>query len=89
MRSLVESYARMRVREEGSGKPLAKAYVKVFARMQDGSTRFYRDGYTDLRGRFDYGSLSTGEIDQVQTFSILVMSDTHGAVVREAEPPQL
>ena len=86
---LVESYARMRVREEGSGKPLAKAYVKVFARMQDGSTRFYRDGYTDLRGRFDYGSLSTGEIDQVQTFSILVMSDTHGAVVREAEPPQL
>ena len=57
--------------------------------MQNGSVRFYKDGYTDLRGRFDYGSLSTGGIDQVRKFSILVMSDTHGALVREADPPQM
>ena len=86
---IVGNYAQMRVREEESGRPLPKAYVKVFARMQNGSVRFYKDGYTDLRGRFDYGSLSTGGIDQVRKFSILVMSDTHGALVREADPPQM
>ena len=86
---LVGNYAQMRVRDEESGRPLPKAYVKVFARMQNGSVRFYKDGYTDLRGRFDYGSLSTGGIDQVRKFSILVMSDAHGAVVREADPPQM
>ena len=31
-----------------------KAYVKVFAKFFHGSVSFYRDGYTDLVGRFDY-----------------------------------
>ena len=63
-------------------------YVKVYAQMQDGSVKFYKDGYTDLRGRFDFGSLNTNELDFVRKFSLLVMSDEHGAVVREAEPPK-
>ena len=28
--------------------------MKVYAQMQDGGVQFYKDGYTDLRGRFDY-----------------------------------
>ena len=32
---------------------LAKVYVKVYAQVQDGAVKFYRDGYTALRGRFD------------------------------------
>ncbi|MEZ6118737.1 MAG: hypothetical protein R3C28_19525 [Pirellulaceae bacterium] len=40
------------------------------------------------RGRFDYTSLSTNELDNVQKFSILVMSETNGAVVKEAQPPK-
>ena len=63
-------------------------YVKVYARMADGSVRFYKDGYTDLRGRFDYGSLSTNELDAVTKFAILVLSEEHGALVREADPPK-
>jgi hypothetical protein len=85
---LFENEGQLRVTREADGKPLSKAYVKTYARMQDGSVRFYKDGYTDLRGRFDYTSLSTDELDQVDRFSLLVMSDDHGAVVREASPPK-
>jgi hypothetical protein len=65
-----------------------KTYVKVYARMADGRVRFYRDGYTDLRGRFDYSSLSTNDLDHVERFALLVLSDEHGAIVREAGPPK-
>ena len=86
--NLIESYSQLQVRDKESHKPLPRTYVKVFARMKDGRVRFYKDGYTDLRGRFDYASLSTPELDTAQKFSILVLSDHHGAVVREATPPK-
>ena len=69
--------------------PSSAVYAKVYARMRDGTVQFYKDGYTDLRGRFDYSSLSTNALDNVERFSILVMSDEHGAVVQEAAPPKL
>jgi hypothetical protein len=50
--------------------------------------RFFKDGYTDLRGGFEYTSLSTTELDFAQKFSLLILSDHHGAVVREANPPK-
>ena len=78
----------MKITNEKTAKPLPKVYVKVYARMKDGQTKFYRGGYTDLRGRFDYASLSTNELDNVDRFSMLVLSDTDGAVVREAAPPK-
>jgi hypothetical protein len=68
--------------------PLSKVYVKVYARMKDGSVQFYKDGYTDLRGRFDYASLSTSLQDNVERFSMLIMSEGHGAIVKEADAPK-
>ena len=56
-------------------------------RFRDGAIAFYKDGYTDLRGRFDYASLSTDDLDRVERFAVLVMSDDNGAVVRETPPP--
>jgi hypothetical protein len=85
---VIENYAQVRVTHEEAGKALPKVYVKVYARMRDGRVRFYKDGYTDLRGRFDYGSLSTNDMDHVKRFSMLILSDDHGAVVREADPPK-
>jgi hypothetical protein len=76
------------VASEQADKPLSTVYVKVYARMQDGTVRFYKDGYTDLRGRFDYSSLNTNELDFVDKFALLVLSEEHGAVVREAAPPK-
>lgn len=83
---LTENYGQLKVTAEG--KPIAKAYVKVYAQRGDGSVRFYKDGYTDLRGRFDYTSLNTSDQDVVQRFSLLVMTDGNGAIVREAAPPK-
>ncbi len=51
------------------------------------SVNFYKDGYTDLRGKFDYASLSTSKLPNVERFAILIMSEDSGAVVREASPP--
>jgi hypothetical protein len=74
--------------EEGSGKRLAKVYVKAYARKAGGAVVFYKDGYTDLRGLFDYASLTTDETGTVERFAILAISDTHGAVIREVAPPK-
>ena len=84
----IENYGQVRVLDEKTREPLSKVYVKVYARRTDGRVQFYKDGYTDLRGRFDYTSLNTNELDIVDKFSILIMSDAHGAVVREANPPK-
>ena len=85
---VIENYGQVKVTHQGTGKPVAKAYVKVYAQMADGQVKFYKDGYTDLRGRFDYASLSTNSLDQAHKFSILILSDSNGALVREATPPK-
>jgi hypothetical protein len=83
---LVENYGQLRVTDL-DGRPLAKVYVKVYGRS-GGAVKFYKDGYTDLRGKFDYTSLNTSELGEIEKFAILVLSETHGAAVREAIPPK-
>jgi hypothetical protein len=85
---LLEKYGQVHVTEEETGKAIPRTYVKVYARMPDGSVRFHKDGYTDLRGRFDYVSQSNRSIDGIQKFSILILSDENGAVIRQADPPK-
>lgn len=85
---MVESFGRMEVKHAETGQPLPGTYVKVYARFRDGGVRFFKDGYTDLRGNFDYISLSTDELDSVDRLSLLILSEEHGALVREADPPQ-
>lgn len=84
---VLEQSGQVRVAHQDTLQPLAKVYVKAYARRTDGTVHFYKDGYTDLRGRFDYASLSTNELDQVERFALLIHSDQQGAVVREAAPP--
>ena len=83
-----ENYGRVQVLEDGEGKPLSTVYVKVYAKNKDGSVKFFKDGYTDLRGKFDYVSLNTNELDQVDKLSVLVMSEDKGSLVQEVAPPQ-
>lgn len=86
--AVVETYGQLKVTDRKTGRPLPKVYVKVYARGSGGKVSFYKDGYTDLRGRFDYTSLNTGEIDGAERFALLILSESHGAVVREAAPPK-
>jgi hypothetical protein len=83
-----ENYGQLRVLHADGGKPLAKVYVKVYARYPDARVEFYKDGYTDLRGRFDYTSLSTDDLTRVERFAALVLSTDAGALVREVPPPK-
>jgi hypothetical protein len=111
--TLTENYGRLETRDAATDKPLPKAYVKVYAKLNNGTVRFFRDGYTDLRGRFDYASLNAPEnaagqptpyeaspangldyqmlkpteLDKVEKLSLLILSDTLGATVREVNPP--
>ena len=85
---VIENYGQVKVTHLTTAKPVAKAYVKVYAQMADGQVKFYKDGYTDLRGRFDYASLNTNDLDVATKFSVLIMSEEHGALVREAAPPK-
>jgi hypothetical protein len=111
--TLTENYGRLETRDSTTDKPLPKAYVKVYARLNNGTVRFFKDGYTDLRGRFDYASLNgpengapqptpyepapangldyqmlkPAELNNVEKLSLLILSDTHGATVKEVSPP--
>ncbi|MDB6175305.1 MAG: hypothetical protein JWL59_4616 [Chthoniobacteraceae bacterium] len=58
---LMENCGRLELRDQAANKPVSKAYVKVYARLRNGQTRFFKDGYSDLRGRFDYSSLNSSE----------------------------
>jgi hypothetical protein len=113
---LAENYGRLEVRNPDGDKPLSKVYVKVYARLSNGTIRFLKDGYTDLRGKFDYASVNTGpgvglspqavdartgsagldtqmlrpdEFKSVERIAILVLSESHGAAVREVAPPRM
>ncbi len=85
---LLENYGQLQVSDDSNQKPIAKTYVKVYARTSDGSVQFHKDGYTDLRGRFDYATQSNTSIDGVQQFSILILSEKQGAVIRQVNPPK-
>jgi hypothetical protein len=109
--TLTENYGRLETRDLTTDKPLPKAYVKVYAKLNNGTVRFFKDGYTDLRGRFDYASLNApenaaapsgtdmpangldypmlkpAELNNVSKLAVLVLSDTHGATVKEVNPP--
>ena len=74
---------------ETTHKLLSKVYVKVYAKMKNGQVQFFKDGYTDLRGRFDYTSLNTNEINHVDKFSLLILSSVDGAVIKEVSPPKM
>jgi len=84
----IERFGQLQVNHQSTGRSIPKTYCKVYARMKNGEVKFYKDGYTDLRGRFDYTSLSTNDLDNVQRFSILVMSNEDGTTVKEVMPPK-
>jgi hypothetical protein len=113
--ALAENYGRLELRDSAAGQPISRAYVKVYARLKSGAVRFFKDGYTDLRGKFDYASLNSSdpagvpspappdarggasgldyqmltpqELNEVERLAILILSEAHGAMVREVSPP--
>jgi hypothetical protein len=81
---LGENYRQPRGTDSAGGKPLSK----VYARLADGSVKFRRDGYPDLRGRSEDAPVSTQERQPVGRSAVPVIGDDRGAATREAAPPQ-
>lgn len=71
-------YRRIGVRDS-SGKPVPGAYVKVYSRRAGGGAVFRKDGYTDVRGAFDYESVSTEDGPAPDEFAVFVQKDGAGA----------
>jgi hypothetical protein len=67
--------------------PARNAYVKVFIKLKSGGVEFYKDGYTDRRGKFDYVSLNTGQMQSADDVAILVCSADGDCNVTRASPP--
>ena len=70
-----------------TGVPLPKSYVKVFSKTNLGEV-FYRDGYTDIRGKFEYSQTSGDKLKDVTRFAILVQNDQYGSKILECAPPK-
>lgn len=84
---VAKEYGELRVRD-AAGNAIPAAYVKVYARDANGEqVKFYKDGYTDLRGAFDYAGVSTDSDFRPKEFAILVFHDTKGAKVLRAPHP--
>jgi len=74
------STSEVRVLRKPQGTPVVKAYVKVYVQTKsNGDGVFYKDGYTDLRGRFDYKTVATNALESVTRFGILVKTISNGA----------
>lgn len=86
--TILESFGELKVTQRGSNDALSQVYVKVFAQKKNGSGHFfYRDGYTDIRGKFEYAQTAGDKLKDVKKFSILVQDDKLGSMIREADPP--
>ncbi|MGA0369229.1 MAG: hypothetical protein ACO3N7_07235 [Kiritimatiellia bacterium] len=83
----MENYGQVEVRTLRGNQPLPKTYVKVFAKSSDGRVSFWKDGYTDLRGRFDYLSLNNRKPEEAAELSILILHPEFGAEIIRAAPP--
>jgi len=82
-----ESFGQLQARDAKTRQPVVGAYVKVYGKYPDGEVRFYKDGYTDLRGRFDYASLSAEDAQGAKRFAILVLSEDKGATLHDVASP--
>jgi len=78
----------LRVLSKKTNKPLPRAYCKVYAQsMSDHKKKFYKDGYTDVLGRFDFRTLSTDALQSSRRLGVLVSTEDHGSVIREIDVP--
>lgn len=61
--------------------PLSKVYIKTFTMNLSNQVQFYKDGYTDIRGSFNYGQLNVSNLSNIKKFAILILSENFGCKV--------
>jgi hypothetical protein len=69
----------VQVLDAATGKPLVKTYIKVYAETNGGAIMFHKDGYTDLRGMFDYLSHTGADLSTIKRLALLASHPEKGA----------
>jgi hypothetical protein len=82
----IEDFGLLNVTDQ-KGKCLNSVYVKCFSKTTAGVVKFYKDGYTDFRGSYDYASLNSDSLNNIEKFGLYVYSKEHGSVILTAKPP--
>ena len=77
---MLEHYGQVKITNQDN-KPHQKVYVKCYSKSKTNQVEFFRDGYTDLRGCFDYAQSSAIDIDEVESFSIFINSKDYGIYI--------
>lgn len=83
----IEDFGLLKIADKG-GKILNSVYVKCYYKGTGGEVKFYKDGYTDFRGSFDYASLNSNSLDKVDTFALLVTDEKYGSTILKCKPPK-
>ena len=84
---ITESLGELKVLDNNL-KSVTKAYVKVYVELNDSNVQFYKDGYTDLNGKFNYLALNTDQLKKAKKFYIFVSEEKQGAIIKECYPPK-
>ena len=54
----------------------------MFSRARGGTVSFFKDGYTDIRGVFEYAQTNANKLQNIEKFAIFIMSDELGTLAR-------
>ena len=62
--------------------------MKVYTKLKSGEVRFYKDGYTDHRGIFDYVNANPAPgLPSIERLMILTLTRSRGSSVKSVAPP--
>ena len=75
-----ETYGKIKIISQIDNKPIRKAYIKVFAKI--------KSGYTDIHDKFDYVSVSSHQMTDIQKFALLIITRDHGYAIKYPKPPK-
>eukprot|EP00352_Strombidinopsis_acuminata_P000577 CAMPEP_0176341388 /NCGR_PEP_ID=MMETSP0126-20121128/2339_1 /TAXON_ID=141414 ORGANISM="Strombidinopsis acuminatum, Strain SPMC142" /NCGR_SAMPLE_ID=MMETSP0126 /ASSEMBLY_ACC=CAM_ASM_000229 /LENGTH=144 /DNA_ID=CAMNT_0017686177 /DNA_START=3188 /DNA_END=3622 /DNA_ORIENTATION=- len=87
--NIIEAFGELKVTNKNTNQALPCVYVKVFAWDSSKNKEFFfRDGYTDIRGKFEYAKTSGDKLKNASKFSILITSDDFGSEIKECGIPK-
>lgn len=88
--SVLEEYGLVNVRDPDNAD-LHTSYVKCYAKFASNSeAKFFKDGYTDIRGNFDYCNTNSSKenLAKIEAFSVFVSHPQFGSTILKAKPPK-
>ena len=71
---------------------MSQVYVKVFVKLNNGDSVFFKDGFTDVRGKFEYARASgdsTMKTSTFRKFAIFVSHNSLGSLIRNVDASKL